>query len=816
MERTINVNTPTDDFGDGLPATVIHKDFKVATDFAPLFHIIEKYLPDMRVHLADVDRRQLTPKHQGGHSTAVRGLGAIKQRLRGHTQLAALFPTGALVLDVDIKIKDGKQRKGASQLCAKIGIKYVVQPTEMETELHCLTLLDKHFDTLSVITHSGGRHYYFVNDKIHRDFKLTGCPDVDVRSGSQGYVIAPSGYKDKDGKGWAIYNDVSPQFMPEEMANWQNKVLVEGRLNKSKGVPITLEQFNKALSLLPAGIGRQSGLLDESGASKEDKEKFSSGHGDKGWIDLMMCMSVTRVVDEDGNELDDVEMESRVREWSATGANYNAEEFDKQWSDLKKRNADNPQGMGTLYDCAYLCGYRGAWRVPFTVGAFVPPEYIHEFAMDYIDGLMVRESTFDEPDNWEEEEVTAAQGRDAVLPDEPEILQGYIIKGKLHNFYGLPKTLKSTVLVYLAVAVSGGVEFFGRKTLRMPVYMLLTEDTLLTTRNKVRLACSKWKVKEEDLWLSYRCRRADALWATVDSRTYQIRPQPFLVKTFKRLMAFQRKYHGQHFLFLCDIRGDLIQMSTNSDDVVRTFNKRILADLMYRLDCTALYTFHQGRAGAARGDSGGAVGNAGNVKGQMSNVRSDGKTEGDVERFRFGLVQANDLKASSIEFRVVSEKVEGAGRTVQWLEVIAEKSEDPKEKAEKAAKGREAEHRFYGRLCWEAVNLLDDLGPFTIHTVANQMAELAADGLENGTTPWAINVEGAEKMSTGLSTLKSKLRTLLKGKITRHGLEGGYIRDELGVFVSKPRGGKLKVALVKDAKAAPKNYDPSTEDERPA
>jgi hypothetical protein len=257
----------------------------------------------------------------------------------------AFYPIG-FALDVDVK----GDAKGASELCRFMGFPFAADASEEQ----CIGILTKRFDTLTVLSPSGGAHYYFRHDDpalriTDRDL----LPGVETRGGKRLYLVAPG--SSKFGKRWKIAHDTEPKEIPgritDRLSDDQFKADKRKAANDNRHPPFSLKQVTDMLSVIhdkPGHSVTREPWLAVCGALYNANVKAPGG-----------------TANADGRLLDDAERMELFLAWSRSddgqprGVFLGDDDCAKEWNNCQSRE-DRLCSPGSLYAIAREFGFKGS------------------------------------------------------------------------------------------------------------------------------------------------------------------------------------------------------------------------------------------------------------------------------------------------------------------------------------------------------------------------------------------------------------------------------------------------------------------------
>jgi RecA-family ATPase len=168
---------------------------------------------------------------------------------------------------------------------------------------------------------------------------------------------------------------------------------------------------------------------------------------------------------------------------------------------------------------------------------------------------------------------------------------GFILENAVNLIAGDGGTGKTILLLHQAVAVSQGIELFGRPTKRMPVLLVLAEDDKAITRARLIAIANSMGVQADDLGkLHVWCRPGrDSVLAIInDDGTW--RPGPFLGSLRKELARI-----GPCMLAL-DTVADIAALDETKRLPVNSLCKTILGGLCREIGITIVLNAHPSKA----------------------------------------------------------------------------------------------------------------------------------------------------------------------------------------------------------------------------
>jgi hypothetical protein len=192
--------------------------------------------------------------------------------------------------------------------------------------------------------------------------------------------------------------------------------------------------------------------------------------------------------------------------------------------------------------------------------------------------------------------ITVEQLLSGDFPRTPYSVDDLIMQGVVNMLYGDGGTGKTTVAIQIGVAVSAGVNIFGRKTIQAPVLLVLAEDSAGETKPRAAAAINDLDIKNpNDLALEvWNLPGHDISIARINEEG-TIALLPFYYKLEEKLKA------KPGLFVVLDSLVDIAQMGEAQRLGPNAFFKKVLTGLCVKYGATLLVLGHPSKAAMADG-----------------------------------------------------------------------------------------------------------------------------------------------------------------------------------------------------------------------
>jgi hypothetical protein len=436
-------------------------------------------------------------------------------------------------------------------------------------------------DTETGATPSGGRHFIYEGEHKFSQGKLGRDPDLPSDQSSN--VDCPNYFMIPGQGGYKLIKDIPAMQAPPTL---QARVKPPRPLlnREPTGPAIPLDVFRRMLKATTYS-GGPAGLDDR--------------HTYNGWLNFLFAAHDAAGGDE-GDYLE------AVIEWSLADPNQDwdkptsRELVEDKWRSITDGDAMSgmPITRGTWIEYlkqtgnGELAAQAAASRTtaeddfaadPMSDDDIGPEEVQPEPAPTYED-----EKPFPEP-------LSLKQLIEGKWPLPSYTVEGLVMQGVVNTFNADGGTGKTTVSTQFGTAVSEGKEIFGRRTIKAPVLLVLSEDGEGVTQARVKAQMKISGVSPEAPLHVWCLPGEDVALAKISDQGI-IKELPFLKRLDDRMAKI-----GKGVFVVLDSLVDVVQMDMSLPAPANAFFKRLLTGLCQKHSATFLVLAHPSKASMADG-----------------------------------------------------------------------------------------------------------------------------------------------------------------------------------------------------------------------